>query len=76
MNLYQLQYYVAMFQICIFINFNRDTGDFGIIEPENSTLPVAPPQGLYAKIRTVQCVGGFNETENNLFCLSAEVYLI
>ena len=42
-KLYQLQYCVAMTQICIFPNCNGDTGDYDVIKAENSTLRVVPP---------------------------------
>ena len=29
-----------MIQICVLPNFNRDTGDYDVIEPENSTSRV------------------------------------
>ena len=44
MNLYQLQYCVAIIQICIFGSYNGDTGDYDIIKTKKSTLPVASPE--------------------------------
>ena len=32
-----------MIQICIFPNYNRDTGDSDVIEPENSTFTCCSP---------------------------------
>ena len=35
-----------MISICIIRNLNGDTRHYDVIEPENSTLPVVPPQEI------------------------------
>ena len=41
-----------MIEICIFPNCNRDTDDYDVIEPKNSTLLVATPiKSLYLLVK-------------------------
>ena len=54
-----------MIQICIFPNCNRDTGEYDVIEPENSTLHVSPPK----KEKKTDL------SSENLYCFSASLSL-